>query len=156
MYKFLVLLFSVLSFDTVAFASSQIDSVEKELQLLLNRKSQFESKKIETISRFKEALKTTKNLHDKYVLHLNLYHEFRKYQIDSAIFYIKANQLIGYQLNNSYLIDESLIQLSSLYSSAGKFIESADLLSKIRRAEISEELLPDYYKAYSEFSSHYG
>ncbi|WP_202912380.1 DUF6377 domain-containing protein [Sphingobacterium olei] len=156
MYKFLVVLCSVLSFDTVVFASSQVDSVEKELHLLLNRKSQFESKKIETISRFKDALKTTKNLHDKYVLHLNLYHEFKKYQIDSAIFYIKANQLIGRELNNQYLIDESLIQLASLYSSAGKFIESADLLSQISRAQMSEDLLPDYYKAYSEFSSHYG
>jgi tetratricopeptide (TPR) repeat protein len=156
MYKFLVVLFSVLSFSTEVLASPQIDSVEKELHLLLNRKSQFESKKIESISRFKDALKTTKNLRDKYVLHLNLYHEFKKYQIDSAIFYIKANQLIGHELNNPYLIDESLIQLASLYSSAGKFIESADLLSQIRRAQMSEDLLPDYYKAYSEFSSHYG
>lgn len=132
------------------------DSVERELKKVLGRKIEFEKDKLLKIFEIKERLRLRNAPSDRYQLLQNLYDEFKTYQIDSAIFYVNENKKIAQQLKDPILINEVDIQLAGLYSSAGRFIESNQILKGIPRQSLSSEQEADYYRAYSDFYSHYG
>jgi len=137
-------------------AVSPKDSVERELKKVLGRKIEFEKEKLMKIFDIKERLRLMQTASDRYQLFQSLYKEFKTYQIDSAIFYVNENKKIAQQLNDPILQNEVDIQLASLYSSAGRFIESNQILGGIPRQRLSSEQEADYYRAYSDFYSHYG
>ncbi|MFD1166139.1 DUF6377 domain-containing protein [Sphingobacterium daejeonense] len=139
-----------------ANAVSPKDSVERELNKVLGRKIEFEKEKLMKIFDIKERLRLMQAPTDKYQLLEKLYLEFRTYQIDSAIFYVNENKKIAKQLNDPILQNEVDIQLAGLYSSAGRFIESSQILKGIPRQSLSSEQEADYYRAFSDFYSHYG
>ncbi|MCT1529650.1 MULTISPECIES: DUF6377 domain-containing protein [Sphingobacterium] len=137
-------------------AVSPKDSIERELNKVLGRKIEFEKEKLMKIFDIKERLRLMQAPTDKYQLLEKLYLEFRTYQIDSAIFYVNENKKIAKQLNDPILQNEVDIQLAGLYSSAGRFIESNQILKGIPRQSLSSEQEADYYRAFSDFYSHYG
>ncbi len=136
--------------------SVSTDSVERELQNTLARKMEFERVKLKDIFQIKEALRNTKSINTRYDLHLKLYKAFLTYQMDSAIYYVNQNLQLANELNDVFKQNQSHIQLAGLYSSAGRFIESNDILKQIHRNGLADELLADYYRTYSDFYSHYG
>lgn len=133
-----------------------VDSVEKELQNTLARKLEFERIKLREIFQTKQRLHKNVDPENRYKLHTNLYEEFRTYQMDSAIYYVNLNLKIANDLQDKFKHNQSAIQLAGLYSSAGRFIESNDILKGIPRNGLETELLADYYRTYSDFYSHYG
>jgi len=133
-----------------------VDSVEKELQNTLARKLEFERIKLREIFQTKQRLHKNVDPENRYKLHSKLYEEFRTYQMDSAIYYVNLNLKIANDLQDKFKHNQSAIQLASLYSSAGRFIESNDILKGIPRNGLETELLADYYRTYSDFYSHYG
>ncbi|GGE08660.1 MULTISPECIES: DUF6377 domain-containing protein [Sphingobacterium] len=132
------------------------DSVERELKKVLGRKIEFEKEKLLKIFDIKERLKLMRTPNDRYEFQEKLYNEFKTYQIDSAIFYVNENKKIAQQLNDIVKKNEVDIQLAGLYSSAGRFIESSEILKGIPRQSLSSEQEADYYRAFSDFYSHYG
>lgn len=133
-----------------------VDSVEKELQNTLARKLEFERIKLREIFQTKQRLHKNVDPENRYRLHTKLYEEFRTYQMDSAIYYVNLNLKIANDLQDNFKHNQSAIQLAGLYSSAGRFIESNDILKGIPRDGLETELLADYYRTYSDFYSHYG
>lgn len=133
-----------------------VDSVEKELQNTLARKLEFERIKLREIFQTKQRLHKNVDPENRYKLYTKLYEEFRTYQMDSAIYYVNLNLKIANDLQDNFKHNQSAIQLAGLYSSAGRFIESNDILKGIPRNGLETELLADYYRTYSDFYSHYG
>lgn len=133
-----------------------VDSVEKELQNTLARKLEFERIKLREIFQTKQRLHKNVEPENRYKLYTKLYEEFRTYQMDSAIYYVNLNLKIANDLQDKFKHNQSAIQLAGLYSSAGRFIESNDILKGIPRDGLETELLADYYRTYSDFYSHYG
>ncbi|MGV6944437.1 DUF6377 domain-containing protein [Sphingobacterium kyonggiense] len=133
-----------------------VDSVEKELQNTLARKLEFERIKLREIFQTKQRLHKNVEPENRYKLYTKLYEEFRTYQMDSAIYYVNLNLKIANDLQDKFKHNQSAIQLAGLYSSAGRFIESNDILKGIPRNGLETELLADYYRTYSDFYSHYG
>lgn len=140
--------------DTAVSVST--DSVERELQNTLARKMEFERVKLKDIFQIKEDLRHTNSTNTRYDLQLKLYKAFLTYQMDSAIYYVNQNLQLANELNDVFKQNQSHIQLAGLYSSAGRFIESNDILKQIHRKGLADELLADYYRTYSDFYSHYG
>lgn len=154
-----LLLIALIFQGSTAWATNAVspkDSVERELNKVLGRKIEFEKEKLMKIFDIKERLRLMQAPTDKYQLLEKLYLEFRTYQIDSAIFYVNENKKIAKQLNDPILQNEVDIQLAGLYSSAGRFIESSQILKGIPRQSLSSEQEADYYRAFSDFYSHYG
>ncbi|WP_138089573.1 DUF6377 domain-containing protein [Sphingobacterium daejeonense] len=154
-----LLLIALIFQGSTAWAANAVspkDSVERELNKVLGRKIEFEKEKLMKIFDIKERLRLMQAPTDKYQLLEKLYLEFRTYQIDSAIFYVNENKKIAKQLNDPILQNEVDIQLAGLYSSAGRFIESSQILKGIPRQSLSSEQEADYYRAFSDFYSHYG
>jgi hypothetical protein len=80
---------------------------------------------------------------------------YRKYIIDSAIFYTEKNLRIASTMHNADMIIESGLQLAQLYSTAGMYIEANNILNNIDRKTLPETLLPLYFETYSQFYGHY-
>ncbi|WP_437920943.1 DUF6377 domain-containing protein [Sphingobacterium sp. LRF_L2] len=145
-----------LSLGIVRFAQAGPDSVLRELsQVLLNQES-FERVKLLRIEQTKDLFFKETVMTKKLELAFQLSNEYRKYQIDSAIKYTQLYLKMGLGAQNEFVVDKASIYLAILYSSAGKFIESEQLLRGIRRDRLSTDLLPAYFEAYTAFSSHYG
>lgn len=132
------------------------DSIFALLNKELNNKALYVEKKEQKINSLKELL-TTKNLPliQEYDINVKLSEEYKKYKIDSAIFYIEKNQEIARNINNKDMIDEASLHLSLLYSASGIYIESRQILNAINRNELSHKLLPLYFEANSQFYGHY-
>lgn len=132
------------------------DSIFIELEkTIANRKFYMEQKENQ-INNLKAALKQTKNdLKKQYELNLDIYKEYNKYVQDSAIVYTKKNVEIAKNIGDKHLINESRINLASLYATAAMYIEALDLLKSINSAELSSELKADYYDTYSRFYHYY-
>lgn len=153
---YLLALVGQTSFAQSVVDVSPKDSVERELKKVLGRKIEFEKEKLMKIFEIKERLKLMPSPADRYNFQDKLYNEFKTYQIDSAIFYVNENKKLALQLNDNFKKNEVDIQLASLYSSAGRFIESNEILKGIPRQSLSSEQEADYYRAFSDFYSHYG
>lgn len=91
----------------------------------------------------------------EYGINERLYREFKKYKLDSAIYYVSRNLRLARRMDNSDLACRSALRLARLYSSGGRCIEARHILDTIRRSRLSPDLLQDYYRAYSDFCQHY-
>ncbi len=95
-----------------------MDSIERELNKTLSRKTAYDSEKVGRLNALKLQLKRAETDRERYALQKILFEAYQSYQIDSAIRYVSANEQLAYRLNDSKLQYESLIQLAGLYSYA--------------------------------------
>lgn len=133
-----------------------LDSVERALNTALEQKSTFERMKLKRIYVLKESLNKTNTTASRYEIHQQLYLEFKTYQIDSALLYVQHNLQLAKELKDHYKQAQSQIQMAGLLSSAGRFIESRDLLKNLKREQLVGNLLADYYETSTNFYSQYG
>lgn len=151
-YCFLICFFII----TGHFAVCNTDSVTNEAIHTIYLKKSIEQTKLKNIKKLKDSLFKTTDPYQRRDYIFKLIQQYKKYQIDTAITYALAYKAIGEELKDIDVVNESSIYLASFYSSSAKFIESENTLQSINRTLLSERLLPAYYEAYSEFSSHYG
>jgi len=149
--KFTLVVFILI--QTIVFVKPK-DSLEIELNKAILNKEFYETKKNKTIENLKKKL-ILSNLEEQFAINKLLYTEYKKYKIDSAIIFIERNIKIAEKLNNEQLKKSSIIKLSNLYSSSGKYLESYQILSKISSKTLNKENLSDYYEAFSQFYEHY-
>lgn len=140
-----------------AFSIANVDSLYKRLDKVMDNRQLYMANKEEKIQGIKQLLHIG-NLSPQqtYDINLKLCYEYKKYKSDSAVFYILKNVQIGKDLANQYLRNKAEIELAWLYSTAGLYIESKNLLDNIDRRTMDPRLLADYYECYNEFCSHYG
>lgn len=153
------IIFTILFICTVSihlYSKNEADSVFSILNRELNNKAVYIDKKEQKINGLKELLDTPNLLKaQEYDINMKLSAEYKKYKIDSAIFYVEKNQEIAAILHDKDMIDETNLKLSLLYSASGIYLESKQILNTINRQALSEKLLPLYFEAYSQFYGHY-
>lgn len=136
---------------------------ENELKLLtdslhrmIDEKPIFIHRKGVRINRIKSKLKTAGlTPEQEYKINVQLYDEYKKFVVDSAIHYVNRNVEIARKLDKAYLKYESSLQLSLLYSMCGRYRDAEIILENIKSSELPHELLPVYYETYSRFWEYY-
>ncbi|MDR1543630.1 MAG: DUF6377 domain-containing protein [Prevotellaceae bacterium] len=150
------LLISICLFSVQTFARTETDSVLQNLFYTIKHKSAFDSKKEEKILQIKKSFNIP-DLSDnqQYNINFELQNEFQSYKIDSAIIYLKKNLSIATRLNNLEYIYCTKLTLAYMYWQTGRFFESLQLVKSVNRAQISSELLGDYFEAHKRIYRYY-
>jgi predicted Holliday junction resolvase-like endonuclease len=149
---FLILFFFI---SNVAFSIGQSDSIFNELVKSIQNKKQYELVKRKKIASLKKILSGDLSLKQEYDCNIKLYQEYRKFKLDSAIYYIKKNTRIAAALKDKNLEDLSKLQLANLFSSSGRYRESEEILKAINKNKLSKSFQSFYYEVYSQFFEHY-
>ncbi|WP_442590511.1 DUF6377 domain-containing protein [Pedobacter sp. AW31-3R] len=149
---FLSFLFFHLSF---AVHGAPQDTIYTRLNEALVKKPYFVRQKEEKIAGLKRILSGNLSLQGEYDCNQLLFQEYRKFRLDSAIRYVERNQQIAGVLKNQELADLAKLQLTTLYSSSGRYRESELILKSIVKDKLAARLLPAYYESYIQFFEHY-
>ena len=150
-----LIIFFVAILSSVGLSGQGLSSARQELDNALLQKEHFADSKRKRIAGYKKEITPGLDLKEEYGINEKLYEQYRKFYLDSAIYYINRNISIGNTLNNQYYIDRSSIQLANLYSSKGNFLESQSLLEGINITKQPNDLKALYYEFYSQFYEHY-
>lgn len=150
-----VLFFILFILIGTVFSEAKVYSEIDDLNYTIEDKQKYTRQKEERISALEQLASKEMSLLQHYELNRNLYKEYQKFKIDSAIFYVKRNLGIAEELKNESLLNSAKIQLITLYSSSGNYRESENILKSIDKKSLSEKLIAEYYDAYYQFFSHY-
>lgn len=136
---------------------NELNKLTDYLDRAIDNKASFIREKDRTIEKVKQMLrKDSLSAEHEYEINLKLYTEYRKYTLDSAVFYAERNLEIARGLKSTRKIYQSLLQLAPLYSFSGKYIESQAVLKSIDPSQLPEDMLSRYYEVYIQFYDHYG
>ncbi|MDR2805670.1 MAG: DUF6377 domain-containing protein [Dysgonamonadaceae bacterium] len=159
MNKFATCLVLALVITHQALARSENDSIFQILEYVLNHKEAYRLEKEKQIEEKKKMLNIPDlTLHQRYAINRQIYAEYKAYQTDSALLYLKNNLTIARRLQNETCVYETQLDLSYLYWQSGKFFESIQNLESLDRSRfdyLSEELLRNYYEAYKQLYRYY-
>lgn len=154
--KRFVLLLILLGIGSILCANNEMKILADSLRRMIDQKPVFVQKKEQRIERIKCLLKSADiTPRQEYKINLQLYDEYKKFIVDSAIHYIDRNLEIARKLDNIYLTYQSSLQLSLLYSMCGRYRDAEFILANIKSAELPRNLLPVYYETYSRFWEYY-
>lgn len=121
----------------------------------MKHKSQYDKNKEKRISRLKKMLSGEMSLLQEYDCNKNLFSEYKKFKVDSAIYYVKKNKRIAEILKDKNLTYLAQLQLANLFSSSGKYLECEQILKGIDSRKLQKDILPLYYETYGQFLEHY-
>lgn len=156
MKQLILLLLCILLYNGTV-AGNEIDSLLVQLEHTMAERKQYDAAKKLRIKSIKELLQEP-GISIEQTYHVNnlIIREFEAYAFDSTLHYIELNLLISGELENTALLNETKLKLSGLLASSGRYKEAIDILNKINRNELSNELINDYYtnygKVYDELS----
>lgn len=149
-------LFLFLFIFSIALYAESKDSIMTRLDKVMSKKELYVEEKERRILGLKQFLGrrdlSSFQLYDTYQ---KLYLEYKKFKTDSAVFYVLKNRTVAMEIGKPELYYETEFQLAWLYSTKGLYIEAKNILDKIRKEEIPTSLLPEYYRTYNAFYSHY-
>lgn len=138
------------------YADNELRILSDSLHKMIDEKSLFIKKKEQRINQIKNILRDSiLTPEQEYSINTQLYNEYKKFIVDSALHYVGRNCEIAYKLNKNYLIYQSELNRSLLYSMNGRYRESEIILRDIKPSELPPLLLPDYYETYSRFWQYY-
>lgn len=139
-----------------SFSRNNQDTLFVRLNKEIKNKEFYVEKKEQKLNSLKQLLHTP-NLpkNQEYEINSKLSKEYRKYIIDSAIYYMEKNKRIAEDIDDTNLRNETNLSLCLLYSATGMYIESKEILNHIDRKALPNELLPLYFETYSQFYGHY-
>lgn len=135
--------------------SSVKDSLRLKLDFAIEHKANYASLKDKRTSKIRKALKEKNTLKVRYLLNQQLYTEYRKYKIDSALYFISKNVKLSDSIDETTYKTDAVLQLANLYSANGRFLESEKLLKSIRTQGLSKNQKQTYFEFYIEFFEHY-
>lgn len=152
-YRFIfVTLFLILGAKGFA---QHLTSARQELDKALAHKDVYVTAKMKRIAAYTATRSAVAGTYKEYALNQKLYNEYRKFKIDTAIYYVQRNISLASQLHNSNDVYRAKIQLANLYSSKGIYLEAQSLLSGINSKVLPLSLKALYYEFYSQFYEHY-
>lgn len=152
---FLLLLVALGVASEALCANNDLKLLTDSLRRMIDEKPAYVHKKEVRINRIKSKLKGTLTPEQEYKINIQLYNEYKKFVVDSAIRYIDRNIKLARKMDKSYLKYESSLQLSLLYSMCGRYRDAELILENIKTSELPHELLPVYYETYSRFWEYY-
>jgi hypothetical protein len=94
-------------------------------------------------------------LQQQYEINRELYNQYKTYISDSAIYYTRQNLNIAQELNDIIWINESKLDLVSLYAIAGMYIEAVEILKSIQNKKLPDWLQVKYYDCYKQLYNYY-
>jgi hypothetical protein len=147
-----IFLISLLPVDQKA---KENDASFSGLNQALANKATFTRQKEERIASIKRTKAALDPPLEQYRINRVLYHEYQKFQIDSAVSYALRNVNIAKSTKNLELRVRAQLDLANIYLPLNKFLEANDILESINTRSISRALLADYYAAKAEFYGHY-
>lgn len=149
-------IFSVIFIEAFSAAGASQDQVLQRLYGLMENKEIFMTEKEDQIESIKKMLETP-DISDlqRYDINLQLFEEYKTYISDSAIYYAEQNTIISQGMGDLNRINESKLNLTSLYIIAGIYIESLDILKSIDKNKLSGDLLVKYYDNYKQLYRSY-
>lgn len=148
--KFLLLILALLPVAVASRAASQdeLKTVLSQLDAILANRETYIAGREQRIRSLKDILsKSDFSDTQHYMLNQQLIDEYIPYQIDSAIGYLYRNITLARKMRDRERIDQGVIQLSYLYSSAGIYLEAANLLGQVDTTALDHGLLLRYYEA---------
>lgn len=143
MKLFLTLLLSLCS---SSLFSNELDSLLNVLDKRIlnhNQYTKFKERKLNNLKRDKQDKDIS--LKSVYQINRQLATEYYSYMADSTIHYLNENLNIAYSLNDKERINETSMELSSIFTSLGLYKEAVDALSSIDRQKFDKSQLIDYY-----------
>jgi uncharacterized protein YoxC len=152
--KIFVILISVFLFPTGLYAAVN-DSLLTELDRAIANKQYYYSLKANKIAAHKRALAEEISREQEYAINQQLFDEYRKFRIDSALYYVNRNLELAELLNRSDLRYRALLQQAHLYSSTGRYLESEKTLTGFGSIDLSRDLKELYYEYYYRLLEHY-
>ena len=134
----------------ICIASNRLDSLLKTLDEMINNDKLYVDMKERNIEGLKNSIKSD-DLSKEIIYHINnsLYIEYKSYMSDSAINYLQKNLVIAYDLNNSFKINETLLDCATIYASLGLFKEAIDALDDLNKGVLDRKQKISYYLCYS-------
>lgn len=150
----LIILF-IFSFNYPVSAQGSLNEILSELDYAIAHKQEYVQQKESRIANIKRMITSDLSPIQEYQFNKNLYKEYLKFKSDSAIYYVKKNLEIARALGQKELIDATLLQLPTLYSSSGLYRESESILISMDSQRLRPDLRAQYYMAYQEFFEHY-
>ena len=139
-----------------AYGKEDLNTLTDLLDELLDNKEQFDRQKEIRIDSLKRLLYVPSlRLEQEYDINFKLYDEYKKFRLDSAIYYMEKNVRITQKLDDVRRTYLSNIKLAILYSSSGRYRESEEILTSINSRKLPKDLLAEYYEAYCMFFGHY-
>ncbi|MDR2449796.1 MAG: DUF6377 domain-containing protein, partial [Prevotellaceae bacterium] len=156
MKKFTVFTFFLLLPACFLFAKGELETLLLQLDREIAHKHFYEQQKEREIQDLRRLLHITPlQPLQEYDLNDKLGQKYRKYIIDSAIYYVQKNIKIAQAMNRPDLLVASSLHLSLLYSSAGIYVESKSILNDVNRTKLPQALLPLYFEICSDFYGYY-
>lgn len=150
------MLLTALCIGSTLYADNELKLLADSLHRMIDEKPIFIQKKEQRIHRIKCMLKDSGlTAVREYGINLQLYNEYKKFNIDSAIHYADRNLTVAHRLNKTNLKYEAALQLSLVYSMCGRYRDAEIILEKIKPSELTGELLTFYYQTYSRFWEYY-
>ncbi|WP_455966556.1 DUF6377 domain-containing protein [Bacteroides fluxus] len=120
------------------------------LDSLIALRPRFQAEKEQEIKVAKKKLNSLPASSPKrYELNKEIQQLYRGYICDSLIYYIYENIWLSRQLKDHEKTLESEMSLAVYLAKSGMYLEALVLMDSIRRADVNEELLDIYYRAYN-------
>jgi hypothetical protein len=144
---FRIFLYIVLIIPSLLQArDSDTDSLLNRLdKAILNNKTYMQVRE-QRIAGLKNLLKNENSEPEfMYKINLQIYNEYRIYNIDSALHFLHNNLKLAESINSKELINESRLFLSRIFSASGMYKESMDMLLLINRKQLNEQQKVLYY-----------
>lgn len=139
-----------------AYGKEDLNTITDLLDDLIDNKELFIRQKEVRIDSLKALLNVPSlRLEQEYDINFKIYDEYKKFKLDSAIFFMEKNVRITHKLDDVRRTYLSNIKLAVLFSSSGRYRESEGILTSIDSRKLPKELLADYYEAYYMFYQHY-
>jgi len=131
------------------------DSLLNRLDEAIANKQYYASLKEKRISSYKQSLLRTASIEEEYLLNEKLYEEYRKFRIDSSLYYVNRNLELSKLLKNPDRQYKAKIQQAYLFSSTGRYLEAESILKSIKSSLLPRELKELYYEFYYRLLEHY-
>ena len=157
-YFLLILLAAIVALAAGCSNSADVETPDyiARLDSLIDHSPDFERNKLMRLTELTQKRKNAVSLTDKYYLNSLLFDEYHTYKSDSAIKYIDANIELAVQAANNDWITESKIKKAEFLTGTGLLADALDIMHSIRREDISDYILPDYYGEMIYLYSHLG
>ncbi|UOB16629.1 DUF6377 domain-containing protein [Abyssalbus ytuae] len=146
--KYIVVVFLIIfGFFAPTSSAQNLDSLLVELESVMSKRSVYDNEKETRINNLKELLADKNNTNkNNYYLINKIIDEYAYYSFDSTLCYINKNLKIGQELKNDHFINETRLKLSSLLISTGRYKEAVDLIGSIKKENLSDELINNFYE----------
>lgn len=138
-------LFLILS-SNLMNAEEALSDIIKRLDSTIKEREDYAFAKKEKIASLQNLLKSSQLPQERiYEINRELFNQYRGYKCDSAIIYVEQNLKLATKLGYTGWMDESKLQLTSLFATIGMYKEALDILNTLNHSEFSGGMKTYYY-----------